>query len=318
MFCDNKKGVITIPGVTAEQIKKAKEIEILDYILAHEPDNVKRIGNEYRLKDHSVTMSNGKWHWQSRGVGGATATALNYLITVRGYGFVDAVRHLSGDTRSYDVPEKAKQPPEHKPFALPPRNGTNNRVVAYLQSRGIAKPLILDCIERGFLYESAVYHNCVFVGRDDTGKARFASLRGTLGSFKRDEDGSNKQFGFSLPPSKPRSDTVAVFESPIDALSHQMLCPDFDGWRLSLGGTAIVALPNFLDRHGEVNRCIVCTDNDEAGDKTAAKIAELPGITATRVLPPADRKDWNEALLTIHKAERTKYKNRGDNHCRNR
>lgn len=309
-----------MPWVSKEQIEKAKEVAVLDYVLAHEPDNVRRIGNEYRLKDHCITMSNGKWHWQSHGVGGAKATALNYLITVRGYGFVDAVLHLTGGAvQERDITPKSRPPPERKGFALPPRNDSNSRVIAYLQSRGIAKPLILDCIERGFIFESARYHNCVFVGRDDSGKARYASLRGTLGSFKRDADGSDKQFGFSLPPSNLGSDTVAVFESPIDALSHKMLCPDFDGWRLSLGGTATVALTNFFDRHSEVSHAIVCTDNDDAGRRAAAGIeSAFSQIATTRALPPADCNDWNEALLAIQKAERTKYKDRGDDFCKNR
>lgn len=104
----------------------------------HEPDNVRRVGREYRLKDHSITMSNGKWHWQSHGVGGEKATALNYLIMVRDFGFVDAVRHLTGDSiLSYAIVPKAKPPPERMPFALPLRNRDNTRIIAYLQSRGI-------------------------------------------------------------------------------------------------------------------------------------------------------------------------------------
>jgi hypothetical protein len=45
-------------------------------------------------------------------------------------------------------------------------------------------------------------------------------MRGTIGDFKRDADGSDKRFGFILPPINGGSDTVAVFESPVDALSH--------------------------------------------------------------------------------------------------
>jgi hypothetical protein len=193
---------------------------------------------------------------------------VDYLIKVRGYGFMDAVRHLT-EGRSVPLAPQAKPPPKPKePFALPLRNGDNERVLAYLQRRGIGKAQILACIERGSLYESAGWHNAVFVGRDDKGKARYATLRGTAGDswgtvpFKRDADGSDKRFGFVLPPLNPKSDTVSVFESAVDCLSHQMLYPGFGGWRLSLGCTAPAALTNFLERHGEVKNCIVCTDND--------------------------------------------------------
>jgi len=293
-----------MPGVSHEQIDRAKHVNILDYLLKHEPDNLKRIGSAHYLKDHdSLEISNGLWNWHSQGVGGRNV--VDYLIKVRGFSFVDAVRHLTGDDVSYSfVAPKARPPTERKPFALPPRNGGNDRLVAYLQKRGIAKPLILDCIERGSVYESAKWHNAVFVGRDNNGKARYATLRGTMGDFKRDADGSDKRFGFVLPPKNGVSDTVVVTESPVDALSHQTLCPEFDGWRLSLGCTALAALTNFLERHGEVKSVVVCTDNDQAGNKAAAKIAELPDIAVIRSFPPVGKKDWNDALMALKNGQK--------------
>ena len=310
--------------VTKDQIQRAREVDVLDYVLLYEKDNVRRVGSSHRLKDHpSLSIEKGEWYWHSREIGGKTA--LDYLTDVRGYGLVDAVCMLTGE-RPLDKPPpdrektkpparkitpKALSPPadtERKPFKLPPRNINNTRVVAYLQSRGIERPMILACIQNGSLYESAKYHNCVFIGRDDNGKARSAFLRGTMGGFKCDAEGSEKRFGFILPPSNPDSDTVAVFEAPIDCLSHktmskQGLIEPFDGWRLSLGGTALAALRNFLERHTNVKHCVVCTDNDEAGELAAARVAELPGITSERRLPVVGN-DWNEGLLALQKAER--------------
>ena len=288
-----------MPGVSREQIGRAKSVGILDYVLKHEPDNVKRVGSAHYLKDHdSLEISNGLWNWHSQNIGGRNV--VDYLVKVRGFSFVDAVRHLAGDELPYGcAAPKAKPPPNTKtPFALPPRNANNDRVVEYLQGRGIAKSLILGCISRGSLYESAQWHNCVFVGRDDDGKARYAALRGTMGDFKRDAEGSDKRFAFVLPPSDPRSDTVAVYESPIDALSHQSLYSGFGGWRLSLGCTALTGLIHFLERHKEVNHCVVGTDNDEAGNAAAAKIGKLQGLSSVRILPPAGCKDWNDALMS--------------------
>jgi hypothetical protein len=171
--------------------------------------------------------------------------------------------------------------------------------------RGIDKSLILGCIERGSLYESGDgRHNCVFIGRDERGKARFAAMRSTEGDFKRDADGSDKACGFVIPPGfaidnhSNMSRVAAVFESPTDALSHQTLYPDFDGWRLSLGCTALAALTRFLEVHSEITHVVVGTDNDEAGNLAAAEIGKRFGITVTRSVPPAG-KDWNEALQSI-------------------
>ncbi len=242
--------------VTKEQIERARQVDVLDYVLTHEPGNVRRVGSGYRLKDHSsVAIAPGKWYWHSQGVGGTTA--LDFLVAVRGYTFVDAVCRLTGE-RVQERPIVGEVVlPERKPFKLPQRNINNNRAIAYLQSRGIAKPLILACIERGQVYESAKYHNCVFVGRDRHGKARFAALRGTFSDFKCDAVGSDKQYGFLLPPDNPASAAVTIFESAVDALSHQTLClrgdiPPFDGWRLSLGCTSPAALMYFLEHQPQV------------------------------------------------------------------
>jgi hypothetical protein len=143
----------------------------------------------------------------------------------------------------------------------------------------------------------------VFVGRDENGKARFAAMRGTMGDFKRDANGSDKRFGFCMPPDNPESVTVTVFESPIDCLSHKVIEPDFDGWRLSLGGTSLSALTNFIERHSGTKKIIAATDNDEAGEQSAARILELAGarrLEATRDYPPLG-KDWNETLQKIIK-----------------
>jgi len=88
-------------------------------------------------------------------------------------------------------------------------------------------------------------------------------------------------------PDNSTTNVVAIFESPIDCLSHQTLCKQgfiqpFDGWHLSLGGTSILALEHFLQQHPNIKHCIICTDADEAGEKVAAKIAELSGMTTLR------------------------------------
>ncbi len=249
--------------VTQEQIERAKSVPLLDYLLAHEGGNFKRVGSAYYRKDsghNSLRVSNNLWNWYSHGMGG---DIIDYLVKINGYSFVDAVLHLTGDAHSKPITPKARAPTavkpiEREPFKPPPRNADNRRVIEYLQGRGIDKSVIEDCINLGSLYESGDgWHNCVFVGRDERGKARFAAIRGTAGDFKRDANGSDKQFGFIIPPKNPKTQTAACFEAPIDAMSHACLDPDFDGWRLSLGGTALVSLTHFLECHAEVTTVIV-------------------------------------------------------------
>ena len=77
-----------MPGVTKEQIARAKEWDLLSYLQTYEPQELQKCGGrEYRTMPHdSLKISNGKWNWHSRGIGGRTA--LDYLVKVRGMDFV--------------------------------------------------------------------------------------------------------------------------------------------------------------------------------------------------------------------------------------
>lgn len=75
-----------MPGVTREQIDRAKEWDLLSYLQTYEPGELTKkrpTDKEYRTKTHdSLVISNGRWNWTTRGFGGKTA--LDYLIKVRG------------------------------------------------------------------------------------------------------------------------------------------------------------------------------------------------------------------------------------------
>lgn len=79
---------------TQEQIDKAKEIDVLSYLQNKKPDElVYESRGTYHTRTHdSLKISNGKWFWFSRGIGGITA--LEYLIQVEEYSFTEAVEHL--------------------------------------------------------------------------------------------------------------------------------------------------------------------------------------------------------------------------------
>ena len=83
--------------ITPEMIQQAKKIDLLTYLKNYEPDELVRFsGNTYTTKTHdSLKISNGKWMWWSKGIGGTTA--LNYLIDVKGMSFVEAVETIAGN-----------------------------------------------------------------------------------------------------------------------------------------------------------------------------------------------------------------------------
>lgn len=178
-----------------------------------------------------------------------------------------------------------------KPFALPPRHSDNKRVIAYLtRTRGIDFEIVNHMIKHDSLYEEGehddcVYHNAVFTGYDKDNVARYAALHGTCtpkdrSAYKGEVEGSKKRFGWCFTPDMP-SDTLNVYESPIDALSHMTMDKLAGGsWRavhrLSLGALACDALSEYLKNHPEIKTISFCLDNDIAGrQKTEEFSAKL-------------------------------------------
>ena len=160
--------------------------------------------------------------------------------------------------------------------------------------------MIRQFLNAGLLYEDAVHHNCVFVGRDESGQAKFAGLRGTYDldspGFKGDAPGSDKSTGFSL-PHDPQSDLVLVFEAPIDLMSYLTLHRDTTN-AVALCGLYDGALQTYLQAHPEIRRIALCLDADEPGQKAARQLQEkyqLQGYAVT-VEKPRCGKDWNEYL----------------------
>lgn len=294
--------------VTDEQIAQARQWDLLSYLQRYEPDElVKCPGHEYRTQTHhSLVISNGLWHWENGDCGGKTA--LDYLIKVRGMTFVEAVETLCDGRALPPLPLRpAKE--EKIPFILPRPFRYATYAVRYLQQRGISANIIGLCIQEGFLYESQKHHNCVFVGRDEHNRPRFACMRGTYGDFKLDVAGSDKRYSFCIPAKDPACRNVSVSEAPIDSMSVGTLREYVlggDNWRdchyLSLGGTALRALEHFLDTHPLVDHVYGCVDNDEAGRKCLARMQEFlssyPRKIEFRPAPPPEKcgKDYNEML----------------------
>lgn len=190
-----------MPGVTKEQIQAAREADLFAYLQFHEPGVLKRDGPNYRHKEHdSLVYVTGKryWYWNSRG---RSINALDYLIQIRGYGLVDAVHTLVGGEiqqapayRSATEKAHVQKEPEKKPFSLPWVRRCATSAVSYLQRRGISSDVIGRCFRKGLFYE-ARYHGepvCVFVGKDEAGKAKFACMRSITGNLRKDVYGSDK------------------------------------------------------------------------------------------------------------------------------
>ncbi len=294
-------------------IEQARQMDLLSYLQRYEPSNLKRVtGNVYCTVEHdSLKISNGKWYWWSRGFGGVSA--LDYLVKVREHSFVEAVEMLTGIAADWKPPPAPAPKAEPKVLLLPPKNKDCNRVTAYLLGRGIDLSIIKSCIADGTIFESAKYHNAVFIGKDESGIPKYAAYRGTVGSsFKGDASGSDKQYSFRLLAKEP-TNTVHLFEAAIDLLSYAtyLKCEGKDYKSenlLSLSGVyqpkkelseskIPIALQKYLRENPQVKTIILHLDNDKTGRLCTAALKELLKKDYEIVdEPPPVGKDFNDFL----------------------
>ena len=304
-----------MPYIPPEVVARAREMDLLTYLRNYEPQELVHFGGStYCTREHdSLKISNGKWCWFSHGIGGTSA--LDYLIKVKGIPFMEAVERIVGQT--------AVQPPvfvsalkQEKPkeLLLPRKSKSAARAVNYLAGRGIDHELIDFCIQTGRLYESEPYHNVVFIGQDQSGKARYANLRGIGTDFIGDANGSDKRYSFAIPASSP-SGTVHLFESAIDLLSYGTLLKlEGMNWRrddlLSLAGvykprkrledsSLPAALKQYLSDHPQIRKVVLRLDNDTAGRLAAQTIQTLLQRAyrlSSEYRPPPQGKDYNDFL----------------------
>lgn len=309
--------------IPPEKILEAKEIDLLTYLKNYVPEELVHIcGNAYTIKNHdSLKISNGKWNWFSRGIGGKTA--LDYLIKVEGLSFIEAVERILGQAE-YKPPvfyskEKAKEKP--KTILLPKQYINNDKVINYLKRRGIDNGIIDYCISTNRVYESNRYHSAVFIGLDKDAKPRYATIRGIDNDFIGEANGSDKRYSFNIPS---KSDTLCLFESAIDLLSFSTLLNLYNKlWNenhlVSLAGVyrpkedyrediTPLALKRYLSEYPNIKIVQLCLDNDIGGRITAEALKEiLPkkyGITVTERFPPKG-KDYNDYLCDILGLPRT-------------
>ena len=297
------------PLFTDEEMALVRSTNLPDF-LAHLGYHVQTVGNFYTLAEmDSIRIKDDRtfFRYSTKQHGDAIA----FLQEFRGMKFIEAVRCLlAWHGRSRDSPAQSFQtsvPPIHpsreeRPeFYLPVANDNQRRVYAYLMKRGIARSVIDSFVRQNLLYEDALRHNCVFVGRNHDGKPVFANKRGTYDrngtGFKGDHIGSDKSVAFRLPCDKD-ADWVVVFEAPIDLMSFCTLHRKVHSNAVALCGLSEKPLDTYLKENPHLKRVVLCLDADGPGQEATKRIAEKYGKKGyeVQVRLPARGKDWNEDL----------------------
>ena len=301
-----------MPYIAPEVITEAKRMDLLTYLREYEPGElVKFSSNTYTTRTHdSLKISNGKWMWWSRGIGGKSA--LDYLIKVRGMDFVEAVQTIMGNgSVSFPTCKNIKSY-EEQPLLLPEKSPTTDVVFDYLFGRGIDYEIINHCLEQELIIESLPYHNAVFIGYDENKEPKYAAYRATNQSrIMGDCTGSKKQYSFRL--TAENTGEVHLFECAIDLLSYATLMKlEGKDWRqfnlVSLAGVyspkqkiedskVPVTLGRLLEKDKTIKRIVLHLDNDIAGRKATKALQTILSDNYEVVDdPPQYGKDVNDFL----------------------
>lgn len=292
---------------TDEQKELARQTDLVS-LLRRQGERVKRSGSEYEWMDGSqkVTVRGNLWFHQYDLEGG---DAIDFVQRYYNKTYPEAVEYLLGECGGMLVtaPPVVK---ESKPFELPPKNDNMRRVYGYLiNRRGIDREVLAAFIRKGMIYESADYHNAVFVGYDRDGVPRHAHKRGTgsASTYKGNVDSCIPEYSFHW---HGTSDALYVFEAPIDMLSFITLHKE--GWQrhsyAACCGVSSHVIAQMLKEHPHIKKVYLCHDNDEPGQKAVERItAELAGKGVPCEPLTSVLKDWNQDLTNPEEVEETLY-----------
>lgn len=282
---------------TKEQREQARQTDLANFLIS-QGEKVKKSGSEYEWLDGSqkVTIRGHLWYHQYEQKGG---DAIDFIRKFYNKEYAEAVEMLlnGGGGQIITLPPIEK---EHKPFELPPRNDRMSRVFSYLLlTRGVDKEILYEFVRRKMIYESAKYHNAVFVGYDLDGNPCHAHLRGTVSNnaFKGNVSGSKPEYSFHW---NGISDCIYLFEAPIDMLSF--ISMHKDNWQshtyVASCSVSDRALFQCLKDNPNIKKVYLCFDNDEAGQIANKRIADkLNSMNIKSEILIPIHKDWNEDIL---------------------
>ena len=285
---------------TEEERNRARETNLADFLTEH-GETVRKSGSEFVWLDgeQKVTLRDNLFFHQYEQKGG---DAIDFVRKFYGKNYVEAVQILLGsNVEIQSVAKKEYHEHKQKDLKMPPKYDSMKRVFAYLlMTRGIDKSVLQEFVGQNMVYESADYHNAVFVGYDEHGTPRHANMRGTgtKNPFKCNAVGSQPEYSFHW---NGTSSYLFLFEAPIDMMSFISMHSHQNWEQHSYAAACSVAdkvLFECLKNNLQMKNVYLCFDNDQAGQAANQRIFEKLKDTDinTKILIPYN-KDWNEDLL---------------------
>ena len=294
---------------TEDEIRKANSVDILSLArgYGYEPEkagrkavHMKHSGGLYIFPENNRFF---QWTGPDDGIKGG---AIDFVMREENLSFPEAVGKLIGKEFSPSVKQVVPyEKKEREPLVLPEKADNMKRAYWYLVSvRGISPKIVSHFMNRKMIYQEKKYGNCVFVGYDAEGTARYCSMRAARdnSSFKMDATGSDKSYPFFH---EGKTDLLIVTEAPIDLMSYLTLHRNTPN-ALALCGLYDGALQAYLADHPQIKRIELCLDADGPGREAARQFQNkytAMGYAVT-VEEPRSGKDWNEYLQKRKTPER--------------
>lgn len=298
----------------SDTIAKIKSIPILDITvkLGYTPQ---KLGNLYNLKEHDslvIYPHTNSFYRFSTGAGGSVIDLYMELANTSLTESINALKDFNNIPNNYSYQTDKKEIKDSKKeFNMPPTaQGKYSKMYAYLlKTRCIDSSVINDLVKRKLIYQDQ-RNNVVFCSLDNSNNIVGGILRatntitsGTSKPFKGQVQGSNLQNGFFVNNS---SKILYVTEAPIDTLSimtfkkaEQKQVNDYS--YLALGGNNPQALNNILKNNPNIQKVVLCLDNDPPGHTIKQRLIEhlndFKHIQIKQVIP--QNKDFNDDLVKL-------------------
>lgn len=300
----------------ADQVRDIPLRDVLErYGLETKPE-----GTTLRAKTerHNIVVTVSRWFDNKANVGGGGA--IDLVIHIAGVEFSAACRSLADEFRplaaaqsDLSVPSSLRSQPatgkksfEELAAIYAVRDDSNWPVArAYLTETRKIDPAIVDELHAvGSIYanDHRPKPSLVFLHRDPHGKVCGATLRDTRQQSAFRPCLGNKLTAWFAVGDITTAPSIAVAESPIDALSYYCLHARRPG-ELTVVSCAGAIVPQELmaQAYGRKQSFIVAFDNDRAGEQGWRRArdanAEWIGFQISSHSPK--HKDWNEDLIQL-------------------
>jgi Protein of unknown function (DUF3991)/Toprim-like len=301
--------------VSNDEIAKANEVHIIDYLTSKGEPLLKQ-GKYYRHAEHDslIINENGMWYWNSHSIG--NYGAISFARTFYDMKFQEAVRDINNQEIERTFSKNREQTVKQE-FVYPEQyevHGIENAIDYLVNTRSLDIKIVLALHKHQLIAEDKM-KNIVFKWRDKEGNIVGADRQGTVkmdnkrGTFKQILANSKADGGFTLDIGIPKK--IALFESPIDALSYFDLKRPNDIRLQSMSGlkdtTVMFAIRNLMvecyERNEHLEKIIFAVDNDKAGKEFSEKWVHIIGQDVLQFDVPI-KKDWNLDLQAQRKMER--------------